>query len=187
MDFSRRDWIFGSLGSLAMASIASAQEHAHQAVLEPNAVKFEFFDSRDAAEIAAIAAQILPSDDGPGATEAGVIYFIDRALTSFDQDKQDVYRNGLRDIENIRKRMFPPAESITSLSNQQQIELIRSIEKSDFFEVIRVHTLLGFLGNPSYGGNRGKVGWIYIGFEDRMAFEPPFGYYDAEAHERSKI
>lgn len=187
MDPSRRDWIFGSLGSLALASIAAAQEHAHQAVLEPNTVKFEFFNPRDAAEVAAIAAQILPSDDGPGAKEAGVIYFVDRALTSFDKDKQEVYRNGLRDIENVRKKMFPAAETIASLSNEQQIELVRSIEKSDFFEVIRTHTLLGFLGNPSYGGNRGKVGWKYIGFEDRMAFEPPFGYYDTEAHERSKI
>ena len=170
-----------------MASIAAAQEHAHQAVLEPKAVEFEFFDPRDAAEIAAIAAQILPSDDGPGAAEAGVIYFIDRALTSFDKDKQEVYRTGLREIENVRKKMFPSAVSIASLSNQQQIEFIRSIEKSDFFEVIRVHSLLGFLGNPSFGGNRGKVGWKYIGFQDRMAFEPPFGYYDAEAHERPKI
>jgi gluconate 2-dehydrogenase gamma chain len=187
MSFSRRDWIFGSFGSLAWASIAAAQQHAHQAALEPNTVEFEFFDRHSAAEIAAITAQILPSGDGPGATEAGVIYFIDRALKTFDIDKQEMYRNGLRDIENVRKKMFPNAESIASLSNGQQIELVRSIEKSDFFEVIRTHTLLGFLGNPSYGGNRGKVGWKYIGFEDRMAFEPPFGYYDAEAHERTKI
>lgn len=178
MDFSRRDWIFGSL---AFASIAAAQEHARKAVLEPNAVEFEFFDPRGAAEVAAIAAQILPSDDGPGAKEAGVIYFIDRALTSFDKDKQEVYRKGLRDLEEIRNRMFPSAQSTASLSNQQQMELVRAIERSDFFDLVRTHTVLGFLGNPSYGGNRGKVGWRYIGFEDRMAFEPPFGYYDAEA------
>jgi len=178
MDFSRRDWIFGSL---AFASIAAAQEHAHKAVLKPGAVEFEFFDPHDAAEIAAIAARIVPSDDGPGAKEAGVIYFIDRALTSFDKDKQEVYRKGLREVEGVRKRMFPSAESIASLSSEQQLELVRAIEKSDFFEVVRTHTVLGFLGNPSYGGNRGKVGWNYIGFEDRMAFEPPFGYYDAEA------
>jgi gluconate 2-dehydrogenase gamma chain len=184
MDLSRRDWIFGSL---AFASIAVAQEHAHRAVLEPSAVEFEFFDPRGAAEIAAIAAQILPSDDGPGAKEAGVIYFIDRALTSFDKDKQDVYHKGLREVESVRQRMFPSAESIASLSREQQIQLVRAIEKSDFFDVVRTHTVLGFLGDPSYGGNRGKVGWNYIGFEDRMAFEPPFGYYDAEAHERSKI
>jgi Gluconate 2-dehydrogenase subunit 3 len=177
MDFSRRDWIFSSL---AFASIAAAQEHAHRAVLEPNAVEFEFFDPRGAAEIAAIAAQILPSDDGPGAKEAGVIYFIDRALTTFASDQQEVYRKGLREIEHVRERMFPSAASIASMANEQQVELVRAIEKSDFFDVLRTHTVLGFLGNPSYGGNRGKVGWNYIGFEDRMAFEPPFGYYDTE-------
>jgi gluconate 2-dehydrogenase gamma chain len=181
MDFSRRDWIFGSLGSLAWASIAAAREHAHEAVLKPNAIEFEFFDPHNADEIAAIAGQIIPSDDGPGAKEAGVIYFIDRALKTFDTDKQEIYRNGLREIEGVRTNMFPQSESITSLSNQQQIEFIRSIEKSEFFEIVRTHTVLGFLGNPSYGGNRGKAGWAYIGFEDRMAFEPPFGYYDAEA------
>jgi hypothetical protein len=181
MDFSRRDWVFGSLGSLAWASISAAQEHAHKAVLKPNAVEFEFFDGHGAAEIAAIAGQILPSGDGPGAKEAGVIYFIDRALKTFDTDKQEAYRKGLREIEEARKRMFPQSENIVSLSNAQQIELVRSIEKSEFFEIVRTHTVLGFLGNPSYGGNRGKVGWKYIGFEDRMSFEPPFGYYDREA------
>lgn len=178
MDLTRRDWIFGSL---AIASIAAAQEHAHRAVLDPQAIELEFFDPRDAAEIAAIAGQILPSDDGPGAKEAGVIYFIDRALKTFASDQQEIYRKGLREIEHVRERMFPSAASIASMSNEQQIELVRAIEKSDFFDVVRTHTVLGFLGNASYGGNRGKVGWHYIGFEDRMAFEPPFGYYDAEA------
>src|SRR5438874_3951066 len=103
MEPSRRDWIFGSLGSVVLASIAAAQEHAHQAVLKPNAVEFEFFDAHGAAEIEAIAGQILPSDDGPGAREAGVIYFIDRALKTFDADKQEIYRKGLRDLEGVRK------------------------------------------------------------------------------------
>jgi gluconate 2-dehydrogenase gamma chain len=39
--------------------------------------------------------------------------------------------------------------------------------------------ILGFLSNPEYGGNRDKVGWKLIGFEDTFAYEPPFGYYDA--------
>jgi hypothetical protein len=38
---------------------------------------------------------------------------------------------------------------------------------------------MGFLGHPSHGGNRDLAGWKLIGFEDRAAFEPPFGYYDA--------
>ena len=68
--------------------------------------------------------------------------------------------------------------------------LLGAIEKSDFFEVVRTHTLLGFLGSPSYGGNRSGAGWKYIGFEDRMTWKPPFGYYDRDypgfTTERSK-
>jgi len=180
MSFSRRDWILGTLGSTAWAAIAAAQEHARQSVEQPNTAHFEFFDASTAADVAAIAEQILPSDDGPGAAEAGVVFFIDRALTTFDADKQDTYRHGLDELNKRRKELFPNSQTITALSNAQQMQLLQAIDKSDFFEVIRTHTLLGFLGNPSYGGNRGSVGWKYIGFEDRMVWTPPFGYYDAE-------
>jgi gluconate 2-dehydrogenase gamma chain len=180
MDFSRREWIFGSLGSLPWAAIAAAQDHAHHAVQSGSADEFEFFDSAAAADVATIASQILPSDDGPGAKEAGVIFFIDRALRTFASDKQETYRNGLNELRAIRTQMFPTSESIAALPSEQQRDLVRAIEESDFFDVVRTHTLLGFLGSPDYGGNRDKVGWKYIGFEDRMAWVPPFGYYDAE-------
>src|SRR5262249_17722622 len=125
--------------------------------------------------------QIIPSDDGPGAKEAGVIFFIDRALKTFDQDKQEAYRAGIREFRQTARKLFPGSENIAALKSAQQLELVRAIEKSDFFEVIRIHTLLGYLGSPSYGGNRNQVGWKYIGFEDRMAWQPPFGHYDAES------
>jgi len=169
MDSTRRDWLFGLLGPAALAGIADAQEHAGHAASSAQPVKFEFFDHQSALDVAAIARQILPSGDTPGADEAGVVYFIDRALATFESDKQDVYRQGLHGLKGI-----------ANLSNDKQIEMLRSIEKTDFFELVRTHTLLGFLGNPGYGGNRGKVGWKQIGFDDRMAFTPPFGYYDAE-------
>ena len=170
LNSTRRDWILGSMGSAAVAAVASAQEHAHQAAQAIAPPAFEFFTAAEAADIAAIAAQILPSDDGPGAQEAGVIYFIDRALTTFDADKQGIYRKGMAEIRGLAAR-----------GQDQQLQSIRAIEKSEFFEIVRTHTVLGFLGNPSYGGNRDRVGWKYIQFDDRMAWEPPFGYYDAEA------
>ncbi|MBV9087485.1 MAG: gluconate 2-dehydrogenase subunit 3 family protein, partial [Acidobacteriaceae bacterium] len=52
--------------------------------------------------------------------------------------------------------------------------------KTDFFETVRIHTVLGFLSNPEHGGNHDKLGWKLIGFEDTFVYEPPFGYYDAE-------
>ena len=166
---TRRDWIFGSVGSVTFAAIAAAREHAHRAVKTTHPSPFEFFTAIEAADVAALAAQILPSDDGPGADEAGVIYFIDRALTTFDADQRGVYRSGMTEIQGIAAR--PKGD---------QLQWVRSIEKSEFFEVVRTHTLLGYLGSPNYGGNRNQVGWKYIQFDDRMAWEPPFGYYDAE-------
>jgi gluconate 2-dehydrogenase gamma chain len=181
MNLSRREWLLGSLTAGGFAEIAAAREHARQAVAGGAAPRFEYFDEATAADVEALAAEILPSGDGPGAKEAGVVYFIDRALHTFDAEQQDVYRAGMREIRETRDKLFPDAASIAALTADQRLALVRAIEHTGFFEVVRVHTLLGFLGDPSYGGNREKRGWNYIGFEDRMAWEPPFGYYDTEA------
>ena len=53
-------------------------------------------------------------------------------------------------------------------------------EASDEFKTLRAYTIIGFLGDPKYGGNRDEIGWKYIGFENAGMFSPPFGYYDAE-------
>ena len=62
----------------------AAATHARQAAAQSTgAYKFEFFTPEEAAEVEAIAARIIPTDETPGAREAGVIYFIDRALVTF--------------------------------------------------------------------------------------------------------
>jgi len=176
-----RRGLFSSLGAAAWAAVAAAQEHAHRTAAGATPAQFAFFKASEAADVAAITEQILPSGDGPGAKEAGIVYFIDRALTTFDVSLQGAYRTGLTEVRAVRRKMFPKSTSIAAMPQDQQIELVRAIEKTDFFETVRTHTLLGFLGNPSYGGNRDKVGWKHIGFEMRMAWAPPFGYYDGEA------
>jgi len=50
-------------------------------------------------------------------------------------------------------------------------------------EIEALATVLGFQGNPSYGGNRGEDGWHQIGFENLMTYQPRFGYYDAQVDE----
>jgi gluconate 2-dehydrogenase gamma chain len=183
---SRRDWIFGCLATIARQEIASAQQHAHEAAKAGASARLEVLDANSAAEIAALASEIVPSDDGPGAAEAGVMYFIDRALATFASGTRENYRKGLAAVQEKRRSLFPDSTSIASLPRAQRLELMRAIESSEFFELLRIHTLLGFLGDPGYGGNRGKVGWKHIGFEDSMAFQPPFGHYDAEALKGAK-
>jgi len=174
---TRRHWLAAS--PLA-AAILAAQEHAHQAARSPQPPAFSVLNAEEAKEIEAIAAQIIPTDETPGAREAGVVYFIDRALATFDRDKRALYTDGLKDLEAKRAALFPDSRSIAGLEAAEQIRLLRAIETTDFFELLRTHTILGFFGNPSYGGNRDRIGWKLIGFEDHFQFEPPFGYYDAE-------
>jgi gluconate 2-dehydrogenase gamma chain len=174
---TRRDWILGAVGVAAWPAIASARQHAHDAAASASST-FEHFDPITARDVAAIAARIIPSDDAPGATEAGAVYFIDRALRTFAADQQIAYREGLADLKLRREKSFPGSISFAGLTAAEQIHLLHSIEGTDFFSTLRQHTVLAWLGSPEYGGNRGGVGWKYIGFDDRGAFSPPFGYYD---------
>lgn len=174
---SRRQWLAAS--PLA-AAILAAQEHAHQAARSAPPHAFSVLGAEEAKEIEAISAQIIPTDETPGAREAGVIYFIDRALATFDQDKRALYTEGLKEVQAKRAALFPGSHGIAALQPAEQIRLLQAIEQTDFFEQVRTHTVLGFFGDPGYGGKRDHNGWKLIGFEDRFQFEPPFGYYDAE-------
>ena len=180
-EISRRDWIRALTAGIATSwpAVVAAQRHAHRIAASDAPGEFQFFDTASAVEVEAIAAQIIPSGETPGAREAGVIYFIDRALTTFDNDKQDHYHRGLTSLAEKREAKFPHSKSFASLSNADQIALLQTIETTPFFDLVRVHTITGFFANPSYGGNRGLAGWKLIGFEDTFQFTPPFGYYDA--------
>jgi gluconate 2-dehydrogenase gamma chain len=179
MNSTRRDWFSACLAIAAWPEVLAARQHAHTRAGSPNS-HFETLDADTAAEIEAIADQIIPSTDGPGAREAGVIYFIDRALSTFADHDREAYRTGMAQVQEKRKELFPDSTTIASLTGEQQMALIRAIETTAFFDLLKTHTVLGFLGDPSYGGNREKVGWHGIGIEDRMRYQPPFGYYDAQ-------
>jgi len=182
---SRRHFLLQSmtgLGSVWLTAnwseVLRAHDHArHAAAINPPA-GFEFFSPEQAAELEAIAAQIIPTDATPGAREAGVIHFIDRALATFDQDKRGLYLKGLGELQRRCAETFAPGKLFSQLEPAQQIELLKSIEKTEFFEAVRTHTIIGFFANTEYGGNKDQVGWKLIGFEDEFSFEPPFGYYD---------
>src|SRR5207245_1348521 len=55
-------------------ALLSAATHAHNAAKAATPPKFEFFTPEEAAEVEAITARIVPTDDTPGAREAGVVY-----------------------------------------------------------------------------------------------------------------
>src|ERR1700675_1318118 len=161
-NLSRRNFL--SRGSAAVSAvwlsahwpaIVAAAEHAHQAAKSSAPPKFQFFTPQEAVEIDAIAARIIPSDETPGAREAGVVYFIDRALTTFAVDDQKPYREGLPALQARVSELFPALEKFSAATPQQQDQILRSLDEqsgparrhsrssgasSSFFQAVRVHT-----------------------------------------------
>src|SRR5262249_15223315 len=90
--------------------------------------------------IEALAARILPSVDGKsGAHEAGVVYFIDRALATFNADLKKLYADGIANLNRRAARRWKAA--FAALTAAQQDELLHSIEKTLFFKAARLHTI----------------------------------------------
>jgi len=176
---TRRSLLLSTLSAATLSDVAEAQHHS-QAAKTSNAA-FKYLSSADARELEALVAQIIPSGDSPGAKEAGCIHFIDRALETFDRDQRELYRNGLATAQKKRTELLPQSQTLAGLDNSQAIALLKAIEATEFFKLLRTHTIMGFLAAPEWGGNQGMVGWAHIGLDHKMAFQPPFGFYDGEA------
>ncbi|MEP6619778.1 MAG: gluconate 2-dehydrogenase subunit 3 family protein [bacterium] len=128
----------------------------------------------------AFAAQIIPSDDGtPGAEEAGAVYFVDRALgRPLYSASLPVIRAGLADLDERAAPVHASAVFAT-LSNDEQITIMRRIEHTPFFATARTLVITGTFADASYGGNRNGAGWTMLGIDHQPSYAAPFGWYDA--------
>lgn len=184
--------------SANMPAMLSASVHARKSMQSAAPGKFEFFSSEQAAEVGAVSARIIPTTDTPGAREAGVVFFIDRALVTFAKDNQKVYAEGLPALQARVIDLFPGVNKFSAASPEQQDQVLESLDsqagpggrrpfRSDggaqsFFETLRVHTVMGFLIDPDADkrGNRDGAGWKAIGRDREHMFQSPFGYYDKD-------
>jgi gluconate 2-dehydrogenase gamma chain len=102
----------------------------------------------------AIADRLIPADaHGPGATQAGAVTYIERALQGPYAEHAATYAAGLAELDGFAE-----------LSEQEQDERLRAIEGTAFFELVRAHVLEGMFGDPSYGGNRDGAGWRLLDY-----------------------
>jgi hypothetical protein len=185
-DNSRRSFLLSGGGLLTSVwiaahwpAIAAAAHHAESvpAVAKP---RIEFFNTADAADVEAISAQIVPSSATPGAREAHAVYFIDRALATFFSGWSQDFRTGLAEFQSAYRVSNPASASFAMAGPAAQIAHLGTVDRTAFFETVRMLTLLGMFSSPQYGGNYRGSGWKMMGFADQHAFTPPFGYYDRE-------
>lgn len=186
---SRRDFLAASgttLGgawlALHLPSIQAAAAYARRAAAARS--PFDILTPDEARELEAVAAQIIPTDDTPGAREAGVVYFMDKALGTFAAQMLGPIRAGLPDLLKAAQGKQPSAAAFSALSFADQTEVLRGLEKTPFFGMVRFLTVAGMLGDPSYGGNKDRIGWKLIQYNGGHAQQPPFGYYDANYHQQ---
>jgi gluconate 2-dehydrogenase gamma chain len=141
-------------------------------------IPLRFFTAAEARVVEAASDRIFPSDEsGPGAKEAGVVIFIDRQLAGpYGRDKyrytkppfvdsapehgyqgkatpREIYREGIQNLGNFAE-----------LSPAERGERLRSIENTQFFRLLRQHTIEGMFSDPMHGGNAGLIGWQLIGY-----------------------
>ncbi|MGH8481832.1 MAG: gluconate 2-dehydrogenase subunit 3 family protein [Nevskiaceae bacterium] len=165
------------LAALWPAVLAAAQGAA---TARDAAAPFETLTADEAADLAAIAAQIIPSDALPGATEAGVVYFIDGSLRTFMAGARESVLSGLAAL-NRKAAAAQAGARFAALPPEGQVALLKAEEATPFFGTVHFMTVAGMFALPVYGGNRDYAGWKLLGFEHRMAWLPPFGHYDAPA------
>lgn len=163
------------------ARLEAALAHARTAVSSSPPYRFVALTPAQAADIEAMMMRIFPSDDTPGAKEAGTIHFADKMLAGAPPAAQAEMVAGLADLTKRAKAKWPDAASFAELTPARQDALLKDIEKTPFFGSVRFVTVVGMFANPSYGGNLDQVGWKLLGFEGHGIYQPPFGYYDAEA------
>ena len=129
---------------------------------------YGFLKENDPATLAAVCDQIIPADDFPSASQAGVLTYIDLQLMGPYRRHQKSYRDGLKYANELSRSRF--GLDLAQASAEQQFQIVGAIEKDKkaFFELVRAHTMQGYYGTPRHGGNRDAVSWRMLGLD-----EPP--------------
>ncbi len=183
---SRRDLLkLAGTAAAAAAGAATGSAPADAAAVEqrartrprPPREPLKALTAHEADLLDRIAELLVPSDEnGPGATEAMAVRYIDRALASALSDQRDAYRVGLEALERYARQTR--GAPFLQLTETRQISLLIDVESgtatganvgfagssAQFFGLVRGHVMQGTFGDPHYGGNEGFVGWDLIGY-----------------------
>jgi gluconate 2-dehydrogenase gamma chain len=156
-----------------------------------------FFNNDDAKTVAAFAERLMPgAPDKPGATNAGVLNYIDIALSGAYSDQQDFYRRGLAQLDAHCTAAY--GKPFRRLGATQQDECIGALAQDKapefvwpsaraFFATLRTHTMEGMFSDPVYGGNKDFAGWQLVGFPGAQPIYTPADLGSKEAFAREPV
>jgi gluconate 2-dehydrogenase gamma chain len=118
--------------------------------------------------LVAIAERILPRDDWPGAADANVIGYIDWLVEQpHFAATRPLLSGGFELLESLADAQF--SRSFVDCSDEQQDTLLARVHAiphpaaQRFFAALVRMTIVGYVCDPRYGGNRNGVVWRQMG------------------------
>ena len=138
---------------------------------------YENLTATEADTLEAIVARLIPTDaNGPGATEARAVHYIDRALGGALASSRQAYSAGFAAFDRYCR--MSRGKPFVELSPTDQDSVLIDVESgsatgsgagfagssAQFFGMVLNHTRQGTFGDPYYGGNANFVGWDLIGY-----------------------
>ncbi len=120
--------------------------------------------------IGAICEQIIPTDEYPGAIDAGVVNYIDKLLYQRFPELKERYLAGIQALDTYCTETF--GKVFAALEWDRQTKILKEMEanklpekywkdlsQGGFFWMVRTHTMQGFYGPPHHGGNKDYVSY----------------------------
>lgn len=117
--------------------------------------------------------RMFPADtETPGATEIGVVQYVDQALAGAYRHCAEPYHLGLAALDRCAQERY--RNHFAACTSTEQDALIAAMEvgslpdwhtppQQRFFAMLREHLQEGLFADPIYGGNRDKSGWATLG------------------------
>jgi len=158
LTLSRRTLIVSAAFVPLAALTATAQTKPPVPVLDPGQRKI----------LEAFVDRLIPADElGPGALQAGVAEYIDRALGGYIAAEKGSIGDGLASVDAFARSS--QGSAFADLSPEKRDAVLTELEAGqgfpnarNFFNRVRRLTLEGMFGDPHWGGNNNFVGWDLI-------------------------
>ncbi|HVG08062.1 MAG TPA: gluconate 2-dehydrogenase subunit 3 family protein [Thermoanaerobaculia bacterium] len=118
--------------------------------------------------LAALSETILPADEGPGAIEAGVLEYLERALDRRAARDRVKIESGLDLVDSMARQR--QGKVFADCGHEERADVLMELQRVPhrivrvFFSKIVGLAIEGFLCHPSHGGNRGGAGWRAVGY-----------------------
>lgn len=168
---SRRDLL--KRAGIAGVAVATPVAVATEAAPARERERLDSLTSAEAEALEAFVDRLIPTDaSGPGAAEARVARYIDRALGGELAPLHTTYSAGLAATDAFARDRFGAV--LAELGAGQQDAVLTALEQNAapgfaggsraFFDLVREHALQGMFGDPVHGGNEDFVGWDLLGF-----------------------